>query len=311
MEKFRLIKNVSLYAALAVGGVFLFIGGPALESSRSSYHIWDMGHIILFAILTYLLIKDLPFLDRQNFWTQAIIILVITAVLGIITELIQVKLDRSPDIDDIGRNFIGSAIALVFFARSRRKLPGFVLVLLQATVVLAFIRESYPLGRSLLDEAIAKSQFPVLADFETPFEVDRWQEKWRINIDDKVSRNGQHGLRVNLTPAKYSGVSFKYFPSDWHDYNYLKISIFNPDPDTLKIFCRIHDKNHNNMYSDRFNRAFKIIPGWNDLSIPLEQIRKSPREREMDMYHLDLIGLFTVDLQQSRVLYFDYIYLTV
>ena len=66
MDKIHLIRNLALYAALVISGTLLFIGGPALDSSRSSYHIWDLGHIILFAILTYLLVKDVSFLQQKK-----------------------------------------------------------------------------------------------------------------------------------------------------------------------------------------------------------------------------------------------------
>ena len=53
MKKLRVLKNVALYSGLIVCVVFLFIGGPPLDASRSTYHIWDLGHILLFALLTF------------------------------------------------------------------------------------------------------------------------------------------------------------------------------------------------------------------------------------------------------------------
>jgi hypothetical protein len=311
MKNIHLLKNIGLYTALIICSIFLFIGGPELTASRSSYQIWDLGHIILFSLLTFLLLRDFPWLRRRTYWVQVLFILGMTAVVGIATEVLQIKLNRSPDIDDLGRNFIGSTISLFYFSDRRKEISRIILSVLQILVAAAFIRETYPLARSLLDETIARSQFPVLADFETPFESDRWQERWRTRIDDQIFRHGGHSLKILLTPAKYSGVSFKYFPHDWEGYNYFNISLYNPDKDTLRIVCRIHDKAHNNAYSDRFNRSFDLAPGWNDLVIPIEQIRRAPRERTMDIHQIELVGIFTVDLRHSRTIYIDHVYLTV
>ncbi len=311
MQKIGLIKNAFIYSALIVGSVFLFTGSPEINTARSFYYIWDFGHILLFAVFSFILLTDFHPIRRQGFWSQAATIFVLTAIFGILIELIQARFDRSPDINDVARNFIGSSIPLVFFNRRCHDLPRIISFSLKMLVIIVLVRDTLPLGRSLIDEAIAQSQFPVLADFETPFETDRWHEKWRIAVDDRMARNGSHGLRVKLYPEKYSGVSFKYFPSDWHEYHYLKFSIYNPDSDTLKIICRIHDLKYNKTNSDRFSRSFDISPGWNDLAIPIDQIKSAPRNREMDMNNVKTICLLTVDLKQMRIIFIDYIYLSV
>jgi len=310
MQKIHLIKNTFLYIALIVGSVFLFTGSPELNATRSLYYIWDLGHILLFAVFSFIMLKDVQPVKRQGFWSQAVIIFILTVIIGVLIEFIQSKFDRSPDINDVVRNLIGSSIPLVFFNRRCQDLPRIISVSLKILVVIVLVRDTLPLGRSLIDEAIAQNQFPVLADFETPFETDRWHEKWRIAVDDRIARNGSHGLKVKLYPEKYSGISLKYFPSDWNEYQYLKFSIYNPDSDTLRIICRIHDSKHNNAYSDRFNQAFAIGPGWNDLSIPIDQIKSAPRTREMDIHHLSNIRLFIVDLKEIRIIYIDFIRLT-
>ncbi len=35
--------------------------------------------------------------------------------------------------------------------------------------------ELFPVGFALYDESLAREQFPVMADFETASELDRWQ----------------------------------------------------------------------------------------------------------------------------------------
>jgi len=170
--------------------------------------------------------------------------------------------------------------------------------------------EFYPLVIALIDEAIAYAQFPVLSNFETPFEAGRWTNHSHLKTEDRIARNGSKSLRIGITTSKYSGLSLKYFPADWTGYNYFNFSVYNPDSDTLKITCRIHDKNHNNRYADRYNEVFRVIPGWNDYSVPIKKIINTPKERRMDLSNIKLVGLFTVKSPRKRYLYLDDIMLT-
>jgi hypothetical protein len=70
-----------------------------------------------------------------------------------------------------------------------------------------------PLAVAITDEWIAKNQFPVLADFETPFEIYRWVGGTAFDIDNGISYHGGSSLKIQLNTSKYSGVALKYFPA--------------------------------------------------------------------------------------------------
>jgi hypothetical protein len=54
-----------------------------------------------------------------------------------------------------------------------------------------------------------------------------------------------------------------------------------------------------------FNGRYLIAPGWNDLRIPIAEIRAAPTERALDLANLSQMVIFTVDLAHPRRLYLD------
>jgi hypothetical protein len=61
---------------------------------------------------------------------------------------------------------------------------------------------------------------------------------------------------------------------------------------SLPLVIRINDAAHDNRYADRFNRQVVIRPGVNRVVIPLDDVRRAPNRREMDMRHIRQIIVF-------------------
>jgi hypothetical protein len=257
-----------------------------------------------------LLIRDVRYFKQLPFTGQLLFALSLGMVFGVLTELIQVEFDRTPDIRDLIRDILGALIGVAFFSPRRHEASPFFRKIIQIGLLIFALFEIYPFTRALVDETLAATQFPVLSDMETPLEVDRWLDHSQLRVENGLARSGRASLRVVLTTSRYSGVSLNYFPGDWRGYNSFEFSICNPDPDTLKIVCRIHDKHHNHEYSDRFNRTFQLLPGWNDLAILLTEIKSAPKNRLMDMSQIERIGIFTVKSPRKRIVYFDNFRLT-
>ena len=75
----------------------------------------------------------------------------------------------------------------------------------------------WPVYQSLDDEWVARKQFPVLADFETPFEQTRFSDVHQVQREQNIVRHGRYALRVQLSTVHYSGISLFYFPHDWRE----------------------------------------------------------------------------------------------
>jgi VanZ family protein len=296
-----------LVIMLVFGSMLLFIGGPDYYSSRSIKCFWDLGHILYFALLAALLSRWNP-VCRMSLTAQWIIILAVTLVFGVLIELMQYGTTRTPDTGDVLRDLTGSLLVLVFGPLATRLQSARRLYAVRFIVILILLAQLWPLTRSLIDEAIARQQFPLLSGFETPFETHRWQGDGELSIESMMAVAEGGLMKVPLATDKYSGVSLRYFDGDWGSARTLQISIYNPATGPMRITCRIHDLQHtegDQDYEDRFNRSYDLVPGWNRLEIDLDEVENSPSGRKMDMSRIRELMLFTVSLPLPRVLYLD------
>lgn len=292
---------------LGIGSILLFLGGPDYLSSRSFKHFWDIGHIFYFALLAVLLLRCKP-VCQMSLLKQWVTVLTITLVLGVLIELMQYGTSRTPDTGDIVRDLTGSLLVLVFGRLGARLQPASRRYTLRLIVVMLTLVQSWPLAKSLMDEAIARRQFPLLSGFETPFEMDRWEGDDRLSIDSVMFAPENKVMKIWLTTDQYSGVSLKYFNGDWASARRLQIRLYNPDTYPLQITCRIHDRQHtdgNEEFEDRFNRSYLLTPGWNRIEIDLDEVESSPANRQMDMGHIRGLMLFAASLSKPRILYLD------
>ncbi len=296
---------------LLVGAPMFFIGGPGAHGSRSFVALWDLGHVLFFALTSWLLHKLL----RARFPETSLIIIqiyifLIVLIAGITVERLQVFFDgRSPSFHDILRNQLGYLIIVAFFDFGEGQLKKELRSALQLSVALLLVMALCPLGRAVIDEQIAARQFPVLSDFETPFEIDRWAAEKKLTVQKGIARHGKYSLKVQLTTNTYSGVGLIHFPGDWSEFKNLYISVFYPEDGQLELVCRIHDSEHNNEYADRFNKRFVLEKGWNDLVISLADIERAPVDRFLNISKIENLKLFVVRQEKERIIYIDNVHL--
>lgn len=305
---------VSLWAILLVGFPLFFWGGPGYYSSRSFQAAWDLGHILFFLSLSLQLHKHSGKIGkaRSSFLTF-LVIFVLVLVIGILVEFLQMFTgNRSPDWGDVCRNQLGCLLGYAFFVRPPLWENGRVQLLFRMTVVMMLAVAVWPLLRSGMDELLAARDFPILSDFETPFERYRWVNIQQLQEENEIVRHGRKSVRVQLSVAQYSGVHLFYFPHDWRGYQTLHCSIYNPQEAGFLINMRIHDsrhKEHKMEFNDRYNQQFSLEHGWNDLAISLAKVKNAPKGRAMDMEHIEGFGVFVVQQPRPTVLYLDHIYL--
>ncbi len=291
---------------------FFFFGGPGYHSSRSFQAVWDCGHVLFFAIATTWIVSLLRraaghLTLHHTFFSVFAGVL----VCGVMVEILQMFTGgRSPDLLDVLRNQLGCLAAFAWWIRpnpftGHLRLGRF----FRGTVVLLIVIAICPLAQAVIDEQLAIRQFPVLADFETPFERYRWINPRQMHEEETIVRHGRKAMRVHLSTAQYSGVSLFYFPENWQAYRSLQCSVFNPRTTKLELSLRIHDtqhKLHGSEYADRFNKQVVLQPGWNDLVIDLDQVRNAPKGRSMDMQHIEGFGLFVVQQAQPMEIIIDH-----
>ncbi len=227
---------------------------------------------------------------------------------GGITEGLQSLTGRDASFGDILRDLLGGMITLTWFHPSSSELSREALRAMRVLMASFLFAAVVPLSIALCDEWIARAQFPLLSDFETPFEGSRWYRNDSTAVDRSVARHGKASLRVEMDTSPYSGASLVYFPGDWTGYGFLRFAVFNPSPEEMKITCRIHDRKHEageQRYEDRFNKRIILRKGWNDLRIDLGEVARAPAGRSMNLGEICLVGLVAVNLPEARTIYVD------
>jgi hypothetical protein len=229
-----------------------------------------------------------------------------TVIIGALIEVVQLLIGRTSEFIDIWRSIVGSFIAIVFF-KDYSNIKQYKIRIAKVIVFLLLFAATWPLIKTITDEIQAQIDFPVIANFENRFEIEKWYGQSYLTLDEKYVVNGSYSLKAELLTTKYSGISISYFPTDWKDFSTVKFNVFFPDTDSLRLTCRMHDNIHNNQYKDRFNKSFFIKNGWNEISIYLEEVINAPVDRQMDITEMKNFALFAIQLKERKIIYFDYL----
>jgi len=286
--------------------LLFFIGGPDYHSSRSYKSFWNLGHILFFLLFPLLI----SYYKRtsSNYLNQCIFIIAITIILGVIIELLQSGFQRMPDAGDLFRNIIGAMVYLFFLLPSRKTISKRILLMMQSGTVVLIGLQIFPVIIAFTDEYIARTQFPELSGFETPYEIQRWSGNADFITDKKIKQTGKASMRVFFNTSKYSGIGLRYFPKNWEGFSYFQFAIFNPSSEDISLTCRINDKKHTELgqrYEDRFNRSFSIPKGWNTITVSLKNIKHAPKNRQMNMHEIRNVLFFSSSLPYQRIINID------
>ena len=114
---------------------------------------------------------------------------------------------------------------------------------------------------------------------------------------------------IELLPANFPGVSLTEPYPDWRTYRQLSVSLYSDYPEPFELVLRIHDRQHDHTYRDRFNRVLNIKPGANHFRLPLTEITHGPTGRTMQIEQIAGVILFAWNLPQTRQICIDRIQL--
>ena len=299
-----------LWLLAAILLLLLFVGGLGDHQPRFLKQAWNLGHVVAFALWSYLAATSWRRLAERSWGGQFWVLMLLALLVGGLTEVLQGRFfGRDASVADVLRDGVGALVTTAFLLPARHQLSPRPRRFLWGAVLLALGVTLLPLGRALVDEALARRQFPVLADFETPFEIDRWQGRGTMTTDRSLARHGHSSSRIMLSPpSRYPGVSLYDFPGDWRGYTALRFSLYSPAATPRTVHCRVHDqwhRRHGQHYADRFSTSFELHGGWNDIVIPLATIVAAPKGRRMDMAAIEGFGIFVVDPREPVTLWLD------
>ena len=184
------------------------------------------------------------------------------------------------------------------------------LILLFVTVTFIALR---PLLFSIIYEIRLWQDFPVLSDFETPYQINHWRENLaELSISKTNVRDGRFAMRAVMNQGEYPSLKLRNFHTNWEGYESIEFSVYLDSVYPMVFIVDVYDKQHpesDYSYDDRFKMKLSLNPGWNDFSFPLSLIENAPKERSMDMKNIVAFTLYKVSLKQTVTVYVDSVWL--
>ena len=315
-------KYIVVPAAVLVF-VVLFLILENLEPPANTMlwrEIFNAGHAPLFGTLAlvFLILSLAVFGRKFNFrlW-HYITAFVLTVAAGIASELAQILGPRDADPVDFVRDIIGAVVFLglyltfdkkaldAFPSRFREKLPGLRLFL-GVIFVLSFLSVFLMVGAYFERNYI----FPKICTFDT-FGLTYFVETHNAELESvpppAAWKNHDDGrvARVTYRKATYPDIEINEPFPNWSGYDSLTFEVFSPNDTTIRLTLRIEDARHNNRRDDRFTETFEVPPGFNEISIPLDRVRRAPAGRLLDMRNIYAIHLFAYKIEHPLTVYLD------
>jgi hypothetical protein len=302
------MSNMTWFLAVISLFILFFIGGPSYYSSPAFKELWNMGHILFFTLTTY---KIISLIKHKTAFIILVSSLIYCFTLGTLIELVQSKIGRSLDWQDIYRDALGTFLALSIYAYQKICVEKGIFLASRYFIIasLLIIIDQNTLFQTIKIDIAARSKFPILASFESKLALKQWSGN-NLSLSNKKNLTGLYSLKVELgTETKYSEVTLMHMPRNWEGYNDLIINIYNPAEGALKITTKITDYQHDlseQAYNDRYNKSFILLASqWNIIKISLEDIKNSPETRELKLDNISRLSLFTTDLTEDKVIYID------
>ena len=171
----------------------------------------------------------------------------------------------------------------------------------------------WPLYKQYVNTQIRLTRFPVLADFEDPSDITFWIAEQGDHTERHPSDKStivrilpgvdeSHHLKVELGRGRWSGVSFYPPIANWEKYRLLSFSLCR-HPSTIRLAIRVDDNQETLHTSDRFNRLLpepeESAAGCQLIEIPVDDIRRGPKVRLLDVAEVKRIVIFSANQKQD------------
>lgn len=282
---------------LLAAGAFV-LGIPLPNAYRAVWlgKLLDLGHVPLFFVLTWALLRALG--NRP----YAILGLgVLVAVLG---ELLQLLTDRSASVTDAARGVVGVIVALLLLRRRsllsvRERLWKYALA---ASLLVWPVWDCVP---ALLDAVAACRSFPVLTDFRSQFEAQRWVTRSaRLARVKDATRDGWRGrLDVAFGPG-VAGEAIQ-FPviADWRGYRWL-ICEFSFQGPPLTILFSIRDGRPVAAPQRRYDLQQLYLPGTHRLVVDLDRLSRGDDHcAPVDVSRVQSLHFCVINTERPRTVF--------
>ena len=147
----------------------------------------------------------------------------------------------------------------------------------------------------------------------------RWEQQFvrfngsHLQPDAAVPANLPHVntpyARLALLPGTYPGFVMDEPHPDWRGYQFLSFSIVSADTLPLTIRLRVNDRGHDGRFADRYNRFIEIHPGLQEVRVALEEIRRAPVDRSLDLANIGAVAIYAYQLERPAEFYISELHL--
>ena len=300
---------ISAIAVLVAGGFLLSVSVTLPDGDHTYKALQNFSHFLLFAFLGWAVLFLIHRLMGLQFWKAVAVTAVGLFGLGFAIEVFQIKLaSRDASLSDLALDVAGILVGVLLFSmprllRQTKKIWAVVASVGMAFTVAVSMKNVIPLvGFDLI-----RPDIPMVRSFNHPFSVAKIEATGGAQFTKEVSKQQECCvLRMVFKPALYSGVIFHERSAHWSDYERLNIKINSYLPDTRQILLRINDRLHNNLYEDRYNGSFTIVPGFNEIIVPLSLIAMMGNTdfagRKMNVDDVTRIQFFTNKIESAFAL---------
>lgn len=326
------MKGTAIRLVLLAGLLLFFFLAHLPERSLFWRAFFDAGHTPLFgfvALLIHGLLEAHPRALPSRLSSPAGKVLTAFAlamVLGGVTEFVQMVFRLGdPSLSDLLRDAAGAASFLLLAdvvrsgrggavaedgverrrplgLRRRWAIAAALVLLIAAGATLTLTSAAYVARRSAL---------PTLF----PLDGSWWEARFITTGNSRLVTGSAAGAprltppstaplaRLDLRAGRYPGITLAEPYPDWRRYRRLVFTIVSDLDAPLPVSIRIHDAPHDHRYRDRFNRRLTVRPGTNRFAISLDDVRRAPAGRQMDMRRIRGVILYVPRLAQPTHLY--------
>ena len=293
-------RRLGPFAIIVVALITVFVPRPS-NAGLWLETLFEWLHVPVFGVIALACLMLLP--KSWPGWQRFGLAFSVTLALGVLTEALQIPMQRDASWEDIVADGTGAAGFLLAAFSLGQKRP---LAVLSSVVALGLLTASaWPVIEVTRAIIHRNSQFPILFGGDIASETAfvsarnvRMETRWDAAL-------GQMYTRLELASGHGSRVEIRNLVADWSRYSVLELELALEGKYDLPITVRVHDKLHrrgDQPHNDRFNRRLRLPPGHNVLRIALDDIRTAPSGRIMDMTDIDALVIFSGKQEKSRIL---------
>lgn len=262
---------------------------PDLRQHPVISPLGDRVHVAIFAVLTLVLHRHGPLRGRT--W----LVLLVSMVLGVLTELIQVPFGRSASVFDWLQDLQGTGLAAcwIWWRRGPWRsgaVPAALLILLS----IAWPLRLFP---ATAREALAThARFPLLSDFESEDSVLLWNEHLNSQIARVPRHDGGHALRIiHDGDDRWPGAASRKLAWNWtgQDTLLVDVRLIAPTPESLRVVVWMEDR-RTARDSDYASLGFDVGHEWTTLRVPLADLRTRTRGRPLALQTIQAVSVFMI-----------------